>query len=234
MIENLLAYQNVDAKLRKIETELSGSEERKKAVSAKKFLEVAPDNVNKLNARAGDLENEYKNALDEMAKFSEQQQELSSALESVADEKETEYLLKMAEKLVAETKALESKLAKLSDDIQAVIKEFNAVRSQMKVAKVQYEEFGKKYNDLKASKKDEKEAIEKELAGLKAKVEPALMERYLKKRANKIYPIVFEVNGKSCGACNMELSMSDMGKLKNGEIIDCEMCGRLLYVSDKK
>lgn len=234
MIEQILAYQNVDAKLRKIEVELGGSEERKKAVSAKKFLDVAPENINKLNARAGDLETEYKNALSEMKKFNEQQEELAHAIDSLEDQTEAEYLSKKAEKLAGETKALEAKLLKLAEDIASVIKEFNNVRAQMKNAKAQYEEFGKKYNELKASRQAEKESIESELATLKAKADPALMERYLKKRANKIFPILYEVNGKICGACNMELSMADLGKLKNGEIIDCETCGRLLYLSNKK
>ena len=39
MIDNLLKYQEADAKLREIEKELAKSEERKKAVEAKKFLD---------------------------------------------------------------------------------------------------------------------------------------------------------------------------------------------------
>ena len=35
MVEELLKYQETDSRLRKIEIELSGSEERKKSVSAK-------------------------------------------------------------------------------------------------------------------------------------------------------------------------------------------------------
>ena len=77
--------------------------------------------------------------------------------------------------------------------------------------------------------KDEKLAVETKLEELKAKVEPSLMERYLKKRANKIYPVLYELRGNVCGACNMELSMAELNKLKNGEVIDCEQCGRLIY-----
>ena len=53
----------------------------------------------------------------------------------------------------------------------------------------------------------------------------------MKKRNNKIYPVLYEVRGNVCGACNMELPMSEINKLKNGEIIDCDQCGRLLYQS---
>ena len=90
-------------------------------------------------------------------------------------------------------------------------------------------EYGKKYNELKASKKEEKDKIESELNEIKKKVDPALMERYLKKREEKLYPILFEVTGEFCSCCNMELSLADLSKLKNGEVIECDQCRRLLY-----
>ncbi len=230
MIEKLLAYQNADAKLRKIEMQLSGSEERKKAVSAKKFLETSPENVNKLDARARDLEAEFKNTLAEIAKLNEQQAELEGAMKSSEDETEVAYLIKKADELAASVKYLEGKSAKLIEEIQSIVKEFNAIRAQIKAAQAQYAEYGKKYNELKASVQGEKEEVEKELAELKKAVPTELMERYAKKRANKIYPIVYEVSGNHCGACGMEPSLSDMGKLKKGEIVDCEQCGRMLYL----
>ncbi len=52
MIEELLKYQEVDAELRKIETELAGNEARKKAVAAKKFLESVDESVNMLDVKA--------------------------------------------------------------------------------------------------------------------------------------------------------------------------------------
>lgn len=229
MIEKLLAYQNADAKLRKIETQLSGSEERKKAVSAKKFLETSPENVNKLDARARDLEAEFKNTLAEISKFNEQQAELDAAMKAAEDETEVAYLIKKADELSSNVKFLEGKISKLIEEIQAIVKEFNAVKAQIKVAQAQYAEFGKKYNELKASVQGDKEAVEKELNELKKEVPSDLMERYAKKRANKIYPIVYEVSGNHCGACGMELSMADVGKLKKGDVIDCEQCGRMLY-----
>ena len=76
----------------------------------------------------------------------------------------------------------------------------------------------------------ENDAIKKELESLKKDVDPALMDRYLKKRENKIYPILYEVKGGICGACRMELSMLDMNKLEKGQVIDCDQCGRMLYL----
>lgn len=229
MIEELLIYQNADAKLRKIETELSGSEARKKAVSAKKFLEGVEQNVDKLDARAAKLLDVYEKALDEQEKIQEFQTEFESALKDAGNSSELSYLMKKADEVTVKIRALAAKINKLAEEIQAVMKEYVAIKSNTKAAQAQYAENAKKYNDLKTSYKDEKESAERELEELKKKVDPALMERYLKKRAAKIYPVIYEVRESVCGACNMELPMSEINRLKNGEVIECSQCGRLLY-----
>ncbi len=229
MIKALLDYQAVDAKLREIEKKLSSSEERKKAVNAKKYLEGVEENVNKLDVRAAELASAYEKAVLEQEKLKEQSREISDSLNGVQDEKEASFLIKKAEELIAKIKAYGAQIVKLSEELQAVVKEYSNIKATTKVAQVQYNENAKKYAELKDSVKDEKEAVEKELTALKEKVSPDLMNRYLKKRNNKIYPVLFEVRGNVCGACNMELPMSELNKLKNGEIIDCDQCGRLLY-----
>lgn len=229
MVKELLAYQEVDAKLKKLESELSGSEERKKAVSAKKYLDGVEENVNKLDSKALDLSVAFSEAVKNQEKLKEQEGELAKAIEGVADQTEAEYLLKKAGEILAKLKALDEEIAKLTGDIQAVIQEYNTIKATTKAAQVQYTEYGKKYNELKASKKEEKDKIESELNEIKKKVDPALMERYLKKREEKLYPILFEVTGEFCSCCNMELSLADLSKLKNGEVIECDQCRRLLY-----
>lgn len=229
MIEQLLNYQQADAKLRKIETELSGSEARKKAMAAKKYLEGVEANVDNLDARAAKLLDVYQKAVAERDRLIEFEAEFESAMKDAANEAELSYLVKKADKVSLEIKALYAKLNKLAEEVQAVMKEYVNIKNTTKAMQAQYAENGKKYNELKASLKDEKEAVEKELDGLKKAVDPVLMERYLKKRASKMYPVVYELRDNVCGACNMELSMSEINKLKSGEIIECSQCGRLLY-----
>ena len=44
-LQAILKYQEIDAKIYKIERELSASEERKEYVKVKKFLESAPEKL---------------------------------------------------------------------------------------------------------------------------------------------------------------------------------------------
>ena len=230
MIKELIAYQIQDAKLREIEKTLMGSEERKKMGSAKKYLMGVEENVNKLDDRALELKGVYAKTAEEQKKLQEQQVELAEALDAVDDEKQASFLLKKADELIAKIKALNSEASKIADEIKAIVAEYDKIRATTKAAQVQYKENADKYKELEGSLKDEKEKIESELATLKKGVDASLMERYLKKRADKMYPIVYAVKGNSCGACRMELSMSDINKLKNGEVIDCEQCGRMIYL----
>lgn len=231
MIEALLKYQEADKKLRKIELELAGSEERKKAVSARKYLDGVEETIAKLEARAAELDSAFNAATSELAKMREQEEEFSSAFDNISDEGSAGYLVKKTDEILAKIKQLSQEVNRISGEIQAVLKDYAVLKNNTKTAQAQYAEYGKKYNELKASKKEETESIEKELALLKKDVDPALMERYLKKRAEKIFPIVYEIKGNVCGACNMELSMAELSKLKNGEILECEQCRRLLYKS---
>lgn len=229
MIEELLIYQEADAKLRKIETELSGSEARKKALSAKKYLESVEANVDNLDARAAKLLDVYEKALSEQEKLKDFETEFESAVKEAGNSSEISYLIKKVDEVSVKIKALSAKLNKLAEEIQSVVKEYVGIKNTTKAMQAQYAENGKKYNELKVAVKDEKEAVEKELEKLKKNVDPALMDRYLKKRAAKIYPVVYEARDNVCGACNMELPMSEMNRLKNGEVIECSQCGRLIY-----
>ncbi len=229
MVRKLLKYQEIDAKLKSIESELLGSEERKKATGAKKYLESATENVNRLDERAKELALTFENLKQTEAKLKEQQAEFQNALNSVEDETEAQYHLKKIEKLLKEIKSLNEQSASISAEIENTLKEYAKIKANSKMAQEQYKEFGAKYNELKASKSKEMEEIKKELSVLAEGIDAELMEKYNKKRGDKIFPILFEASENGCSACGMELPMSAKNKLKNGEIIECDQCGRLLY-----
>ena len=234
MIKELLAYQNADAKLRKIEKELGSSVAKKKGAQAKAYLEGVNDSVNKLDDKAELIAGESISLFDQQKKIESELQDISKAIDSATDENEVAYLAKKAEELLNQIKALAQKINKNNEESSKIVKEYSGIRNQTKSAQAQLAEAREEYDKLKATFRDEMVAINKELETLKKSVDPALMEKYEKKRANKIFPIAFEVTDSVCGACRMELSMLELNKLKNGEIIECDQCGRLLYQNVEK
>ena len=55
MIDELLQYQEADGRLRAVEQEIAATDERKKYISARKFLEKAPEKLDALDAKAAEL-----------------------------------------------------------------------------------------------------------------------------------------------------------------------------------
>lgn len=233
MVNKLLKYQEVDAKLRKIEIELSSSEERKKALSAKKFLDGVEETIIKLNARSKELYEQYLVILEEQKNFSSKQEEYTLAIKDVETEDEVAYLSKKIDETIAKIKNLSALSEKLGEEMQKVLAEYATLKAKTKGAKLQYEEFGKKYNELRASKSAEMDAIKKELLALEKDIDATLLEKYKAKRLSKNFPVLREVTGKICEVCYMELSAGEISKLKSGAIIEHE-CGVLLYISSGK
>ena len=229
MIEQLLAYQEADKKLKDIEKTLAESQERKKALNAKKYIDGVEETVLKLDARASELASSFEKAASDQAKLREQEAELNNSLNELQDENGAEYLIKKADELIYKMKELEERIGKISSEIQALLKEYEGVKVMTKKAQAQYNENAPKYKALKDSVQAEANKIKEELDEIAKKVDADLMKRYLAKRSDKMYPIVYSVRGNHCGACNMELHAAALGKLKKGEIIDCDQCGRMLY-----
>ena len=228
MINKLLKYQEVDGQLREIEKELARSEERKKAVEAKKYLDGVEESVNKLDDKASELLLTYESIVNERAKLEEQKEEFKKALDGIEDETGASYLIKKIDELANKIKGVTNSLKSIMEEFNMVVSRYVSIKKRTKEEQETYKENAQKYNEFKASFQDKKKEIDDQLAVLGKKVEPGLMEKYTKKRENKIFPILYAIEDKNCGYCKMELSLLELNKLKNGEVIECQ-CGRLLY-----
>ena len=118
MIKDLLNYQTADAKLRKIEVELSSSPARKKAASARAYIEGVNENVNKLDDRAERLSSETQGVQEQQKKIKEKLDELQKAMNEAQDANEINYLIKKAEEIVAQIKTLSASISKNGEESQ--------------------------------------------------------------------------------------------------------------------
>lgn len=232
MIQSLLKYQETDAKLRDLELELSKSEERKKAKTAQKYLEGVDESLNKLELKAGELYASFESALKELEILKEKEAEYSATLSDIDGEDEANYLMKKTDELLGKIKALSAEISKLTTEINALSEEYTSVRKTIKMARAQYDEYGLKYNELRKAKKPAMDEIKAELDILKKDIEPEILDKYLKKRADKIFPIVVPLENNVCGGCFTELSMSDISKLKTSGYIECDNCRKIIFIKE--
>ena len=229
MYKNLVKYQETDAKLKAIEQEIGGSEERKKTAVAKKFLDTVSDSVQAYDKRAKELASVYENLMKKRTELDDAAKEFEHAIEACEDEGEIAYLQKKADELLQKANSLENELNTLVDEMNGVLTQYSQLKAKTKQAKEQYSEYGAKYNELKKSKEADMNAIKDELAEIEKSIDPALMDKYKAKRKDKMFPILYSVSDKLCSHCRMELSMAELNKLGTGDIIECDNCRCLIY-----
>lgn len=232
MIKSLLEYQKVDTELREIEVSLKQSDERKKASSAKNFLNGANESVAKLDQRAEELASKFNASLKLLSQLEDEAKEYEGINDM--DEDQLSYVKKKSQALTEEINNLASQIDNLSKEIESVLREFAQLKADIKKAKAQYSEYGPKYNELKASKEGEINQIKARLQKLESGIDAEILDKYKQRRNDKIFPVLNEAREMSKHAycrCGTELSLTDYGNLKNGSIVECDSCHRLLYLN---
>jgi predicted nucleic acid-binding Zn-ribbon protein len=133
------------------------------------------------------------------------------------------------EKLAREWAAMEKEAQSAAQACQALIAEYHSTRQTAAKVKRAYDETKAL---CEAERTQSAETIAKQESALqkaRAQVDPKLVARYAAARKHFSMPVV-PVAGQKCSGCNMSLPVLMIRHLSaEGEIAECENCGRLLY-----
>lgn len=233
MIQELLQYQDIDKKLRKLEQEVYNSEERKKAQAAKNFLLESEETVSKIDMKAADLLNMYNKVKtvynDRLSVIAEYEKTVST----LTSGDELSYLTKKVNALSDDIRALEREISNISRDMEEVSKSFVAFRNKHNAARKNYVENKQKFDEIKKEKAEAFAAVKKTLEELAKKIEvKSVLEKYNKKRNDKIFPVLVPCRDNMCGGCSMQIPLNEVDRLKQNKVIECEHCRRLIYVEE--
>ena len=226
--KELLDYQKADGELRKIEMELAASEERKKYVQAKKFMEVAREKLETQDKRAVELRNmrdELAARVAEMTKTIAEYAELDEMLEGGGD---LAFYKKNAQALLEKLRSVKSELNKLIAEVNAAAEEYKKFKEQTIAMQKQYKEYNEKFKAIRSSRAEEVKAINGKMAALSKKIAPNILEVYDMKRKENIFPIIVPLNGEFC-VCGRDFPLAQQGTLAGGNMVECENCRRLVY-----
>lgn len=236
-IEQLITYQDVDKELKLIEDELRNSDESKKYLTARKFLQTVNDTLVNLENKAKVIVDSYDITMKEIENLKKVAEEYAKNVENCENENELNYLKKKFQSTIESVNNFENKLNSLSKDMEELLKEFDKLRKMTSVMKAQHEEFGPKYQQLKDSKESKMNELKDKLNEIKKGINDNLMEKYNARRKDNKFPIVYEVDVSNkqpyCPACATLLSQNAVDELSKGEIKECESCRKLLYILEK-
>ena len=228
-LQAILKYQEVDTKLYKLERELAGCDERKEYVKFKKFLETAPEKLDSMEVKANSLKAEASKMEEKYARTEETLKEFENLDELVTGGADIAFYKKKAQAIVDQLKKLKADLNALMTTIKELDGEYQKLKKQVISAQKQYADASEKYKAVKASREDERVAIEKELAEIAKEISTETLERYKVKRKERIFPVVGELAGDRCPFCSMEPPLAARSKLTGGATIECDNCHRIIF-----
>ena len=229
LIDELLRYQETDGRLRNIEQEIDASEERKKYMTARKFLEKAPEKLESLDAKAAELKHLFELLVGKYNEIADTIKDYENLDEMVEQGAEISFYQKNASQIMDSLKSLKAEITKLASRIETAKSEYATAKKQTIAMQKQYKEYKIKYGEIKESRSEEIKTIEAELAKLSQKISPDILSKYNTKRKEKLFPVVCEVRGNRCPQCGMELSIAEISKLSEGNFIECDSCRRVLF-----
>ena len=230
MIDELLKYQEADGKLRAIEQEIASTDERKKYMTARKFLEKAPEKLSALDARATEFRHLFEQLEKKYSEIADTIKDYEN-LDEMVDEQggDITFYKKNASQIADSLKSLKAEINKLAAQIEKTASEYAEAKKQTIAMQRQYKEYKDKYAQVKKSHEEEISSIEAQLKELAKKVPADVLAKYSAKRKEKVYPVVCAVTEKRCPQCGMELSIAEIDKLSGGNFIECDSCHRILF-----
>ena len=136
--------------------------------------------------------------------------------------------------LMAEVSRCRDTIRQYEAEIARIVKEATAHEKLQKVVRMEAANAKKAFDQLKAEYEEESQSKKAELDEQRAKakalvdgVDPALLEEYntIKKR---ISPPVARLTYGQCSGCNTSHPSAVLSKIKNGSLVECETCGRMI------
>ena len=229
-IQAILQYQEIDRKLYKLENELADSEERKKYVKLQKFLKVAPEKLDSLDAKATTLKTEADVLVKKYEQIETTLNDFENLDELLSGGADVSFYKKKAQSVFEQLRKIKAELNALSDAIKETDAEYKKLKKQVISAQKQYAEAAEAYKVVKGAKDGERKEIEAELAKIAEELKKSdgeMLARYLTKRKEKIFPVVGALYQGRCPFCSMEPPIAAQSKLAQG--IECDHCRRIIF-----
>jgi predicted nucleic acid-binding Zn-ribbon protein len=227
-IENLLALQDVDMRIKNLKLRLEMMPKEKQNLNQKMQDQQAKLALGKESYQKTELA--IKQTESEIAKVNDSINQLQQKSSLV--KKNTEYKAMMTE--------IENFKSKISDFETKEI----TLLDQLEVQKEEFKEFEKQFNAEKNSIKEEIEELDQHIAEINEEVASlkngrADFEKRIETSVLSIYNRLLKANGTPlvkvsesgiCGNCHLKITPQTWTEAKKGAVINCDNCSHLIYI----
>jgi len=227
--EALWAYQTEDIKADAIAQSIRRSPTRQKLEKARDYIL--------------DRQKQYKQIEEDITAMADRKDVIAQAMDRASrqlEELQTRYDQNPPQ-TQEDVKALLSDVSRCRDTIRQYEKEISrivketesndklqrSVRLEAANAKKSFDQLKAEYEEESRSRKSELDAQREKAKELISQVDPALLEKYETIKRH-ISPPVARLTYGQCSGCNTSLPSAVLSRIKNGTLVECETCGRMI------
>ena len=227
--EALWAYQTEDIKADAIANEIRRSPIRQRLEKSRDFImecqkqyKQFEENIAAIADRKDVLEQALEKAIgrleDLQARMEQTDPEDEAAVASLRDE---------AGEIRDQLRSFEKELNHMNSDSAAGDRQLRALRVDAAKAKQTFDQLKVDYENESKLKKADLEQQRARVRALEGTVDPELMAEYnaIKKHTT---PPVARLQYGQCSGCNTSLPSAILSRIKNGTLVECETCGRMI------
>ena len=227
--EALWTFQTEDIKADVIANEIRRSPTRQKLERSRDFIldrqkqyKQIEDSIAGLADRKEMLEEALSRAVDRL-------DQLQGKLAGVdtEDEDAVSAMIREVSDARDELHSFEMELNHMNGDAACYDKQLRSVRVEAAKAKQAFDQLKVDYENESKAKKEELEAQRARAKALEASVEPDLLSEYIAIKKH-ITPPVSRLQFGQCSGCNTSLPSAILSKIRNGVLVECETCGRMI------
>ena len=227
--EALWAYQTEDMKADAIAAAIKRSPTRQKLEKARDFILDRQKQYKQIEEDVSAMVDRKDIIAQAIARSRDQLQALQGRFEANPPQtaEEIKSLLSEVSRCRDTIRQYEAEIARIVRETDANDKLSRSVRLDAANAKKTFDQLKAEYEEESKSKKGELEAQRAKARELMDQVDPKLLEEYeiIKKH---ISPPVARLTYGQCSGCNTSLPSAILSRIKNGSLVECETCGRMI------
>lgn len=227
----LWEYQKADVEVDKMEASIKRSPTRQKLLKYREYVMEQQAALKHIESEVANMADRLEALRDAIRRTDEQLHNLQTKMDNdpPANSEALQQYLNDARRFQNNLTAYEQEIRRIRKDAGDRERQQHDVKVRAAKAKAEFDKLKVVYDEEKKEKDEELEKV-RAVAAEKAKpIERDFMERYREIKKHSVPPLA-QLFGDQCGGCNMSLPSSVSRRVKAGELVECETCGRLLIL----
>lgn len=232
-LDTMLAYQEIDIKLKRAFDALEKSEASDKMEQARNKFNSAKKTVLECEKSAEAIIKTFEQASSQLVELIQKLAELQLIVDNAESDDDLSGLVPQLEALKSKVSSFERKIVECKSESERLVKEYQDANSiGLKMRNI-YNAAKGEFAELSKAAEPEITKLKGQLKEMEGKIDPETMKIYKTLTSDNLYPAFMPVRitdkTYSCSGCGMMLSQKNISTLNENGFCHCETCRRVIY-----